>query len=90
MDVKNPFSLYDFLGYLFPGALALFIIYSICKVSQEEFGVSPSVPFDYLEVFSDFLTNPQKKVDWIKVLFPFILVAYVHLDIYSLICPLSL
>lgn len=33
---KNPFSLFDFLGYLFPGALALFLIFFISKVENIE------------------------------------------------------
>ena len=33
---KNPFSLFDFLGYLFPGALGLFLIYFISKVESIE------------------------------------------------------
>lgn len=31
---KNPFSLFDFLGYVFPGALTLFIVYFISEVNN--------------------------------------------------------
>ena len=36
MEAKNPFSLFDFLGYFFPGAFALLIIWSSYIVWQKE------------------------------------------------------
>lgn len=50
--LKNPFSLFDFLGYVFPGALAIFIMYFFCKIpdiqgltSLYEIGKSIEIPF---------------------------------------------
>ena len=36
MEEKNPFSLFDFLGYFFPGAFALLIIWSSYIVWTKE------------------------------------------------------
>lgn len=73
MDEKNPFSLYDFLGYFFPGCLALFIIFTICKTNES---YCDFVPSDYVNTFMDFLRGTDK-LDILKILLPFIVVAYV-------------
>lgn len=36
MEVKNPFSLYDFLGYFFPGATLFFILIFFTSMSKTE------------------------------------------------------
>lgn len=73
MDEKNPFSLYDFLGYFFPGCLALFIIFTICKTNEV---YCDFVPSDYVNTFMDFLRGTEK-LDLLRMLLPFIVVAYV-------------
>ena len=44
MEEKNPFSLFDFLGYFFPGAFALLIIWSSYIVWTKE----DILPISYL------------------------------------------
>lgn len=73
MDEKNPFSLYDFLGYFFPGCLALFIIFTICKTNEI---YCDFVPSDYVNTFMDFLRGTEK-LDLLRILLPFIVIAYV-------------
>lgn len=87
MEVKNPFSLYDFLGYLFPGALALFIIYTICKVNMDP---CITVPFDYVDRFVDFLRDEDKKVDLTKVLIPFLIVSYMFGHLFAYLSSLTI
>lgn len=33
---KNPFSLYDFLGYVFPGAIAIYILYFLISYGEDK------------------------------------------------------
>lgn len=79
MKVKNPFSLYDFLGYIIPGALALFIIFSICKVDEQS---GTTLPFDYINQFMAFLRD-KTKIDLSKVVVPFVIVSYVLGHLFS-------
>ena len=45
---KNPFSLYDFLGYVFPGALTLFSIYLLVLVKQTD-NLKENIPLEIFE-----------------------------------------
>lgn len=87
MEVKNPFSLYDFLGYLFPGALALFILYTIYKVSMNPAG---HVPYDYIDRFVFFLREDEIKIDLSKVLIPFIIVSYMFGHLFAYLSSLTI
>lgn len=87
MEVKNPFSLYDFLGYLFPGALAVFIIYTICKVNMSSGAI---LPFDYVDKFVDFLRDENKKIDLTKVLIPFLIISYMFVHLFSYLSSLTI
>lgn len=80
MDDKNPFSIYDFLGYLFPGSLALFILYVICKVDAS---VDEVIPFSYVSSFMEFLRDKEIQIDIWKVGLPFIVVAYILGHLFS-------
>lgn len=56
---KNPFSLYDFLGYLFPGAFALFLIIIVLAVDNLTFNeivclFRDNAPFQSINVFNTF------------------------------------
>ena len=62
---KNPFSIYDFLGYLFPGALFLFFI---CRISSDDLhNIS-------VEMFIS--TNLFENISFIGIVF-FIISSYV-------------
>ena len=54
---KNPFSIYDFLGYLFPGLIFLVTVFFVCHVT--------SVPlqeyFDFSK-YQDRISPLQRKV----------------------------
>ena len=80
MEVKNPFSIYDFLGYLFPGGLALLILFAIYKMIKE---TGTILPFDYHAVLK-FLISPKDEVNLTKILVPFILLSYIlgHMSSY--------
>lgn len=81
MDEKNPFSIYDFLGYFFPGSLVLFILYAICKVHAN---VVDALPFSYVESFMAFLHDEHSEIDVWKIGLPFIVIAYIlgHISSY--------
>ena len=81
MDEKNPFSIYDFLGYFFPGSLVLFILYAICKVDANVVDV---LPFSYVESFMAFLHDEHAVIDVWKIGLPFIVIAYIlgHISSY--------
>ncbi len=86
MDEKNPFSIYDFLGYLFPGSLALFILYVICKVDAS---VDNVLPFSYVESFMGFLRDKNTEIDIWKVGLPFIVVAYILGHLFSYLSSIT-
>lgn len=72
MEEKNPFSIYDFLGYFFPGSLALYLIFIISKK-----GICDVAPIKYLEFIKDFITEDAIKIDIVKGVIPFIILAYI-------------
>ena len=72
MEEKNPFSLFDFLGYFFPGAFALLIIWSSYIVWTKE----DILPISYLYDSIGYYSN-GKSLDLVKIAVPFILCAYI-------------
>ena len=55
---KNPFSIYDFLGYLFPGLIFVVTVFFVCHVT--------SVPLQEYFDFSKYqdLLKKGKEYDW--------------------------
>lgn len=54
---KNPFSLYDFLGYVFPGALALILIHFL-------YGIMMAMGGNYQAITINTIADYIKKVNW--------------------------
>ena len=54
---KNPFSLYDFLGYVFPGMLALVIIYSV-------YSIIAAMGDTYVAITPQLVINHFKEMQW--------------------------
>lgn len=69
---KNPFSFYDFLGYLFPGMLTLLIVIHITYLKD-----SPSI-CDYFSI-TDFMNTVKNKLsfDWWKSTLILIILSYI-------------
>lgn len=81
MGDKNPFSIYDFLGYLFPGVVTLFAILIVrqCIISESDF-------FDTLHVHSIVqMLKAEKDINWFQASFCIVVAAYVigHIVAYS-------
>ena len=73
---QNPFSLYDFLGYLLPGAIFLYsIIFSISGIRGEN-------PFTYM--------NSSINLDKTSTYIPFVLVSYLLGHILSFISSMTI
>lgn len=64
---KNPFSIYDFLGYLFPGAFALIVVKFLVYTDN------PFCPYCFLESIRDLAQSNDKLTDTIF----FILLSYI-------------
>ena len=60
MEEKNPFSLFDFLGYFFPGAFALLIIWSSYIVWPKEDILPISYICDSISYYSNGMYFPEK------------------------------
>lgn len=69
---KNPFSFYDFLGYLFPGMLTLLIVIHIIYLKD-----TPSI-CDYFSI-TDFMNTVKNKLsfDWWKSTLILIILSYI-------------
>lgn len=69
---KNPFSFYDFLGYLFPGMLTLLIVIHIIYLKD-----TPSI-CDYFSI-TDFMNTVKNKLsfDWLKSTLILIILSYI-------------
>lgn len=79
MNIKNPFSLYDFLGYFFPGAFILILIIIMMDYYNPN-GVNCSMGLidSYKEAVDVFMNKQYKNnVDLVRVWFSFIVFAYV-------------
>lgn len=72
---KNPFSLYDFMGYFFPGAFALILIYFFVEHKIEIQNVS-SLYADVADMFK-FRNSEDDKNFTIEICFVFIVVSYI-------------
>lgn len=55
---KNPFSIYDFLGYLFPGLIFLVTVFFVCHVKSV-----PLQEYFDLSTYHD-LFKKGKEYDW--------------------------
>lgn len=68
---KNPFSIFDFLGYLFPGCFATLILYFCSRFDIKNF-------FDLCKIFMNDVSYMSKDTDisWDKI-FIFIIFSYV-------------
>lgn len=64
---KNPFSIYDFLGYLFPGAFALIVVKFL------DYTDNPFCPYCFLESIRDLAQSNDKLTDTVF----FILLSYI-------------
>jgi len=71
---KNPFSLYDFLGYLIPGAFALFVI-SYFLYAYNHFGQA-NIDINKFCSLSGFCEMIKGDYDLWKMFFPFVIVSY--------------
>lgn len=69
---KNPFSFYNFLGYLFPGMLTLLIVIHIIYLKD-----TPSI-CDYFSI-TDFMNTVKNKLsfDWLKSTLILIILSYI-------------
>lgn len=72
---KNPFSLYDFMGYFFPGAFALILIYFFIEHKIEIQNVG-SLYADVADMFK-FRNSEDNKNFTIEICFVFIVVSYI-------------
>lgn len=84
MEEKNPFSLFDFLGYFFPGAFALLILWSSYIVCTK----NEVLPISYITESIAYCSN-GKSLDIVKVAVPFILCAYILGHLISYLSAIS-
>lgn len=84
MEEKNPFSLFDFLGYFFPGAFALLILWSLYIVCTKD----NILPISYITESISYYSN-GKALDIVKVAVPFILFAYILGHLISYLSAIS-
>lgn len=84
MEEKNPFSLFDFLGYFFPGAFALLILWSSYIVCMKD----EVLPISYITESIAYCSN-GKTLDIVKVAVPFILCAYILGHLISYLSAIS-
>lgn len=69
---KNPFSFYDFLGYLFPGMLTLLIVIHITYLKE------PSSISDYFSIAGFMHTfKNELSIEWWKSTLILIILSYI-------------
>lgn len=82
MRDKNPFSIYDFLGYLFPGIVAIFVVF----ILRQSFTMQQYDFFACLHVHEIInLMQREMKLNWLEASMSIVVVAYIvgHLVAYA-------
>lgn len=87
MEEKNPFSLYDFLGYLFPGIFAIFLMFIVRQSI-----VNPNYTFfDCLHIHNIVkIVHSEAKFDWLETSIGVIVFSYIIGHIISYLSSMTI